>query len=240
MSMKRITAWMIVLLLIGTCALAEPATLTVQGIGTVRMAPDSAVITFGVKRTSKDISQAQADVNGTLGQVIDRLKEMGVTEDDIETSSISIYEDYSYRDYSSLPSDDDTMYAVENSVSVTVRDIEHAGSYIDAVFEAGANSFSGIYFRASDSSQERERAMVLAVENAMDRAKVLAEAAGMKLGGIVSITDGGSGGYFSIEEGAYEKAVASDAGAGFANMVFTSDLQVSASVSVVFALEDNH
>lgn len=240
--MKRVLAIIMALaLLLGASALADGATLTVQGMGMVKLPPDEAVITFGVRMTSTDIAKAQTEVNATLGKVIDRLKEMGVTLEDIETSSINIYEDYNYREYSASL-DGETAYSVENTVSVTIKDIDRAGSYIDAVFEAGANSFSGIYFRISDPSQARERAMALAVQDARNRAEILAEAAGMAVGDMLSMTDGGSVNYYSAEDGLYEKAAVADTGAGFANMVFTSDQMVSAAVTVVYQLspvEDN-
>lgn len=238
--MKRLTALILAaLLLIGASALAEGATLTVQGTGVVSMAPDTATITFGVKRIGPDISKSQIEVNEMLGKVIDRLREMGMTDEDIATSSINIYETYSEDSYSASSIDGDyqqrTIYAVENSVSVTIHDIDHAGSYIDAVFEAGANTFTNIEFSASDSSAQKERAMALAMENARARAQVLADAAGMKVGEVLSITDGGSSNYYYGDDAVMEKA-AVDTGAGFANMVFTSDLQISATVTVVYAL----
>lgn len=237
--MKRLTALLLAaLLLIGASALAEGAKLTVQGTGVVTMSPDTATITFGVKRVGPDIAKSQSEVNETLGKVIDRLREMGVTDEDIATSAISIYESYETYEYASSSMDDGEpipRYAVENSVSVTIHDIDHAGSYIDAVFEAGANSFSNIEFSASDSTAQKARAMELAMENARVRAQVLADAAGLKLGEIQAINDGGSSNYYYGDDATVERAAA-DSGAGFANMVFSSNLQISATVTVVYAL----
>ena len=157
MSIKRLLCAILALMLLGVCALAETPTLTVQGTGVVSLAPDTATIRLGVRESSKDVSQAQAAVNGKLAKVIDKLREMGVADEDIHTSSISIYEDYGY-DASSAGS---RTYAAENTVSVVIRDIENAGQYIDAVFEAGANTFSDISFSASDTGDAPRRALEL-------------------------------------------------------------------------------
>ena len=228
----RIASIVALLMLIGVCACAEPAVLTVHGMGTVSMAPDQATINFGVSRSSTDIARAQAYVNETLGRVIDGLKAMGVRENDIQTSAINIYRDYDYE--SDVPGD--VAYMVDNSVSVRISDIDHVGEYIDTVFEAGANTFSGIGFSASDNADEKTRALELAVADAQAKAETLAAAAGMKLGAIRSINDSVNDNYFyrSDGEGLYAaKEAASDS---FANLVFAADLQVSASVTVEYEL----
>ena len=231
--MKRSIAMIVALMIImGVCACAEPAVLTVHGMGTVSMAPDRATIDFGVSRSSTDIAEAQAYVNETLGKVIGGLKEMGVRENDIQTNAINIYRDYDYE--SSAPGD--VAYIVENSVSVQIPDIDRVGEYIDAVFEAGANTFSGISFSASDNAEEKTRALALAVDDARARAENLAAAAGMKLGELRSMNDTVNDNYFyrNAGDGLYAaKEAASD---GFANLVFAADLQVSASVTVEYEL----
>ena len=230
----RIGLMALLIMALSVCALAEPAVLTVHGMGTVSMAPDQATIDFGVSRTSVDIAKAQAYVNETLGRVIDSLREMGVQEQDIQTSDISIYEDYSYEaSISRAPGK--TAYVVENRVSVKISDIDHVGQYIDAVFEAGANTFSGIGFSASDNTSEKTRALELAVADARAKAETLAAAAGMKLGELRAMSDSVNDYYFrSASDGLYAaKEAASDS---FANLVFAADLQVSASVTAEYEL----
>ena len=223
MKMKIMLALMLALML-GACALAEGATLTVQGTGIVSLDPDTATITLGV------VGEAQARVNEKLTKVIEKLKSMGVTDEDIHTSSIDIFEDYNYDD------SDEKSYAAANSISVTIGDIENAGKYIDAVFEAGANTFSGIAFSASDTADAKKRALELSVENARDKAEVLAAAAGMKVTGIAAIVEQGGGMYNNYYAGnRFEAAMEkSDAGAG--TPVFSEQIQVSASVAIDFTL----
>ena len=179
MKIKAMIAAILALMLLSGPALAEESILTVQGTGVVSLAPDMATITLGVRETSKDVGQAQASVNQKLAEVIEKLHGMGIVDEDIHTSSISIYEDYGYGS-----TGEEMRYAAQNTISVTLHDIGKAGQTIDAVFEAGANTFSDIRFDASDSEDAKKRALELSVENARLKAEVLAAAAGMKIAGI--------------------------------------------------------
>lgn len=220
------------LLMLGACACAEETKLSVQGTGVVSLDPDTATIMLGVRESSRDVSEAQAKVNEKLAVVVDKLKDMGVKEEDIHTDSITIYEDYSYSDIDP----DQKGYAAENSISVTVNDIENAGSYIDAVFEAGANTFSGITFNASNTEDAKKRALELSIQNARDKAEILAAAMGMKISGVSAVSEQGSGiyaNYYTANnfDGIMEKA-ANAAG----TPVFSEQIQVSASVVIEYTM----
>lgn len=218
----------------GACALAEDARLTVQGSGLVTLDPDNATIIVGVRESAADVGEAQSTVNAKLADVVEKLRSMGVKDEDIQTNSIDIFEDY---DYSS--GDDDSprrFYSASNSISVTIADIDNAGSYIDAVFEAGANTFSGISFEASDTEAAKKRALELSVENARKKAEILARAAGMEITGITSIAEQDSGMYGNyLAKNSLDFAVESaDAGGG--TLVFSNQIQVSATVTVEYAM----
>lgn len=230
--MKRIFAAMLVLMLLlsATCMAEGNPRLAVNGSGTVTVTPDRAMISFGAKKSSTDIAKAQSFVNETLAKAIDKLREMGITDEDIQTDYISIEEDYNYSD---SMSEDETRYIVSNTVNVMISDVDNVGSYIDAVFESGINSFSNLRFTVADPTEARARAMKLAVESAKTRAEALAEAAGMKLGALVRISDGDNG-YYAADNGVYEKATG--AADSFAGLVYNYDLQITASVTMEYEL----
>lgn len=234
MKIKTIlSAFVALMLMLTACGLAEDAKLTVQGTGVVSLDPDTATITLGVRASAADVGDAQAEVNEKLSAVVEKLKSMGVAEEDIHTSSINIYEDY---DYGSDDYHSERYYAASNSISVTIKDIENSGSYIDAVFEAGANSFSGISFSASDTEAAKKRALELAVQNAGQKAEVLAGAAGMAISGISAVTEQGSGMYGYYDAGNSLDVVMEKESAGAGTLVFSEQIQVSATVTVVYTM----
>ena len=109
----------------------------------------------------------------------------------------------------------------------------NAGAYIDAAFAAGANSLDYVDFSAKDTQEAANQALALAVESARERAKVLAEAAGLDLGGILEIRDGSDSGY---DYGAAYARNASEEDVGGGTEVLASKQSVSASVIITFAL----
>lgn len=233
MKMKMICAMIVSLaLMLGVCACAEDARLSVQGTGVISLDPDTATIMLGVRESAQDVGEAQAAVNQKLTAVIEKLKSMGVKDEDIHTDSINIYEDYSYTD------DDDgaRFYAAENSISVTIGDIENAGEYIDAVFDAGANTFSGINFSASDTVDARKRALELSVQSARDKAEVLAAAAGMKITGITAMSEQDGGVYSNYYAGSSFDGIMEKAAADPGTPVYSEQIQVSATVTIEFTM----
>jgi uncharacterized protein YggE len=77
---------------------------------------------------------------------------------------------------------------VDNTVYVTVRDLEVLGDLLDASIRAGANTISGITFDVSDRSQALSQARLAAVENARRQADELAAATGVTIGEVQTIS----------------------------------------------------
>ena len=216
------------LMLAATAALAEPAILTVNGSGAVYVDADRVTINVGVRESAGDVMSAQAAVNAKIDAVIAALTDMGVDPKDIYTDSISIYPEY---DYSYSGDEKLTGYSAYNMIAATTAGTENAGAYIDAAFAAGANQLNGVDFFASDTTEAQHRALAMAVQNAGEKAEVLAQAAGLPLAGIRSISEGGG---FYTEPVYYARASVEDAGAG--TQVYANKLSVTASVSVTYAL----
>ena len=85
-----------------------------------------------------------------------------------------------------------TVYIVDNTIFVTVRDLEILGEIMGAVVEAGANSVFGIQPDIADKTQAISEARRAAIEDAQIKAEELALAAGVTLGDVQSIIESGS------------------------------------------------
>lgn len=194
----RRTALLILAVLIGSLALSAcgPSTvvanavppqrlLNVTGTGTVYLQPDVAYITIGVHTELPTAAEAVADNNTQTQQVIDALKTFGLKAADIRTAYFSIYPSVQYDPQTSERRG--TTYVVDNSVYVTVRDIEKLGDLLDATLSAGANSVNSIQFDVEDKAQATKEARDAAVKDAQVQAKELADAAGLALGGLQRI-----------------------------------------------------
>lgn len=123
-------------------------------------------------------------------------------------------------------------YVVENTVYVTVRNLENIGKLLDAAVSAGANQIYGIQFDVADKSAALSEARKGAVANAQAVAQELAEAAGVTLGEIqtINIVSGGSPIPVFDNRGGMLAAEAASVPVSAGQMVLTVD------VSLVYAI----
>lgn len=165
-----------------------PRVITVSGTGKVYLTPDIATITIGVHTEDESATRAVNSNNAQADKVAEVLKEMGVEENDIQTSNFNIFPQGQYDD---LGNQTGTVYIVDNTVFVTVRDLDLLGEILGTVVEAGANSIFGIQFDVSDKTQAISKARKAAIEDAQVKAEELAQAAGVTLGEVQSINEFG-------------------------------------------------
>lgn len=217
----------LMLVLCGSAMAAQ--TVTVQGEGVVYMDADQATFYVGVRETGEDVMFVQNAVNERIASIIDAFIELGIDKKDMATNAINIYPEY---DYSSI-GERITGYTAYNSICVLTKDIDKVGEYIDAAFAAGANTLDSVNFSASDTTKASKQALQLAVKSAKDKADVLAAAAGMEVGDVVSITEQSA---YSYGNGMLRYAVAESTDMAAGTQVMTSQLQVCANVNVTYTM----
>jgi uncharacterized protein YggE len=163
------------------------ATVTVNGTGSVTVAPDQASISIGVNVVQANLSEAQAAATSQMTAVIDALKAAGIDEKDIQTSnySVNIIQNY---DNNGFPADI-TGFQVNNQVNVTVKELDKLGEILDRAVAAGANSIYGINFIVSDSTAAASQARTAAIADAKAKAEEIAAATGTTLGRLVSVNE---------------------------------------------------
>lgn len=211
-------------------AVADGATITVTGSAAMSLKADYAQVSVGVSTQATTVSEAAQENNVLIHAVIDALKAADVAESDIVTSSYSVYAQY---DYSSFTGEEKLSgYKVTNQLRVIIRDMEHIGATLDKATAAGANNIYNIEFLSTRADEAQDEAITYAVQDALRRAKLLAGAAGLELGGIVSISDSTSGWYTTSRT--YASAMDTEAAS---NVILPDDASVSASVTMVFELK---
>lgn len=174
----------------GSATLMARPQLTVSGTGTVRLTPDLATINLGVVTQDTDVAQAVAANNLTAQAITDAVKGLGVAPEDVRTAYFNVSPQPQY-DQTGTPTGQ-TIYWVNNTLIVTLRQIDQLGALLQAVVDAGANNINGVSFDVADKSQAEEQARQAAMEDAEARATRLATAAGAALGELVSIYAGTS------------------------------------------------
>jgi uncharacterized protein YggE len=159
-------------------------TITVSGHGTVTTVPDRASFDFTVETRAQTATGAIAHNGDAAAAVAEAVKNAGVSPADVQTSQISL---------SPQTTQDGTTiigYAASTTISAKTT-IAKAGAVVDAAVKAGANGISGPNLSRSDESGLYRGALKSAVADAKDKAAALAAAAGLTLGGVQSIAEGG-------------------------------------------------
>jgi uncharacterized protein YggE len=103
---------------------------------------------------------------------------------DIQTNAFNVYPQQQFGPQGEVLK---TTYAVDNTVFVTVRDLSKLGQILDVVVQNGANAINGITFDVLDKTKALSQVRQLAVTDARQQAQQLADAAGVKLGNLISL-----------------------------------------------------
>ena len=208
-----------------------PRTLSVTGSGKVYLTPDIAYINIGVHTQGDDAAGAVASNNSQSQTVIDALRGLGIDARDIQTTNFSIYPQQQY-DPQGQPSGEIT-YMVDNTVFVTVRELDEIGDLLDAAVAAGANSINGISFDVADRTEALSGARQAAVADARAQAEELAQVAGVTLGELQNISVG-AGGYPPVPY--YEGRGGAAADVALSVPVSPGQMLVTVEVSVTYAI----
>lgn len=169
----------------------QAAQITVTGEAAVQAVPDMATVSLGVTTVAATAAEAMAANTAALAQVIERLKAAGIEPRDLQTASLSLNPNWTGYDSSSNQPQTITGYTASNQLSVRVRDVAKLGTVLDAAITDGANTLNGISFELAEPRPVLDQARKAATEDARARAELLAAAAGVKLGRVLSISEGG-------------------------------------------------
>jgi len=167
-----------------TASAEEAPTLTMNGIGVARIAPDVAEITLGVVTEAKDAAKAHADNAAQATRVQNAVKALGIAERDIQTTRYDFSPVYDVKDNGRSVT---TGYTVTNSVVVKVRNLDNVGKVIDAALASGANRVDSLEFSASDPSAAKNAALADAARDAQNKADAVAKALGVRIVRILNV-----------------------------------------------------
>jgi uncharacterized protein len=171
-------------------ASSPQAQIVVTGEGTVTVAPDLAQVRGGVSTRAPTVKEA-ADANSrTMATIIDKLVEAGIDRKDIQTSQFFIQPVYASSDSHSAQKL--VGYNVSNQVTAKIRTLEKVSDILDRMIAAGANNVWNLEFLVSDSSKALDEARRSAIADARRKAELYANAAGVALGPVVSVTEQGT------------------------------------------------
>ena len=164
-----------------------PRLISLSGHGEMRMAPDMAFVTTGVLSQGVTAADALAANTTAMNALFAALTGAGIAEKDVQTSNFFVQPRYNFQDGKAPEL---IGYDVSNTVTVIVRKIGDLGPLLDKVVQAGSNQINGIGFEVSKPDAALDEARKLATADATRKAKIYAEAMGVGLGRVMSISEG--------------------------------------------------
>ena len=190
--------------------ISVPRTFAVTGEGKVVSIPDVAQFSFGViVEGGENISALQEMNVEKMNAAISFLKDVGVETKDIKTQSFQIeprYKNqYCVRD-TPCPVPEIVGYKVSQSARVKIRDFGVIGSVMTGLVEQGVNSISQLSFIIDDDTALENEARSKAIQQAKEKAKAVAVAAGFGLGRIVDVRESSPGFYARAESLSFDSA----------------------------------
>ena len=223
------------LLLMAMCSTAIandslPRTISVTGRGSATSPPDMATINTGVVTQGKNAADAMKANNEIMKKLMTVLKAQKIAAKDIQTSDFSVSPQYS-RDDRGRTQQEIVGYRVSNQVRVVVRNLPNLGAVLDALVSTGSNRVSGIGFGITNSDGILNEARNNAIADARSKAKLYAQALGIKVGKVVSVSE-------SSVITPRPQFMARAAMADSAVPIATGEQELTATINVVFAIAD--
>ncbi|WP_157946973.1 SIMPL domain-containing protein [Thalassobius sp. I31.1] len=208
---------------------AAPRVITVQGEGQVSVVPDMAQVGIGVETRAANAADAMAGTSEKMAALMAVATEAGVEARDQQTSNLNLHTDLRH---TSGNAPQVVGYVATNMLTIRLRDLDSAPQILDQLISAGANQLHGVRFTVQDPKPHLDEARQLAVADALAKAALYAQAAGVETGNVLRIEEPQSGG-----GGAYPMArmeMAASAGVPVA----AGEQNISASINLVIEIAD--
>ncbi|MDD9994759.1 MAG: SIMPL domain-containing protein [Dehalococcoidia bacterium] len=171
----------------------------VTGQARVTVEPDLVLLTVGVRTTGQTVALARAEAAGAMDAIIEAVMARGLSGQDVQTQSFSIWPQYEYAEVTSgeVTTSREVLvgYTVNNTARIKIRDVDAVGEIIDDVAAAGgdATRISDIDFSIEDPKPFMSQLREDAVKDALARAEHLAGLTGVAVGELVFIGEVGAG-----------------------------------------------
>ena len=203
---------------------------TVSGQGEATGAPDLATVNLGVEAIQDTAQGAREDAAAAMNQIITLLRDRGIEERDIQTSSFNIYPRYDQNGQNI------TGFQVSNQVTVKIRDLNALGSIIDEVVAAGGDltRFQGVSFSIENLKPLEEQARSAAVADLKAKANQLANLTDIRLGRLISISESS---HFPYPVPVAEQALPAEDTASLTPLV-PGEVQVMVTLNATFAIQE--
>jgi uncharacterized protein YggE len=230
-----------------------PHEINVSGDGKAYAKPDVAVISFGAHTEAPKSQDAVAQNNNIMNAVSKAVKDLGVKDEDIQTTMYSLQSLYDYNvpipmmapmsagsagkgivSYP-IPTRSTVLrgYSLDQQVQVKIRNFDNINAILDVASKNGANTIGNLQFTVDNMEKFKSEARADAIAAAKQKAMDMFGAAGLGGAKIVNISEG----YNNYPQPMYSSAMAKDSMATTAPSVQTGQLEVDTTVTLTYRVQ---
>ena len=203
----------------------------VSETGEVYAKPDLVVITFTVVKEAKTVADAMDENSATMNNVIKAVKEQGVEDKDLKTTSFNIHPRYEYSE-GTYGKRILVGYEVVQDLQVKIRDLGKIGTIIERATSSGANEASDLQMTIDNQDELKKQAREQAITTAKIKAGELASQLGVKLGKIVSFNESFYVPYYDSQAYVMKEGI----GGGEVPDIQTGENKISVSVVITYEI----
>lgn len=226
---------LLALTLAAGAAAHEPATaqaVTVSGQGEAAAVPDRARLSLTVEKFDPDLRAAEAEVHRVVRAYLAEARALGAKDEQISTTGVVVNPEYAWPEGGRERKF--TGYRVARHIELRVDDLDHLADFILRATRAGVNHVQPPMLESSRARALEREALARAAEDAREKARILAQTLGAKLGRVSRITESSTGAPPVPHKAMALRAEAADAGAQMG--LSLGEVTYRASVTVEFSL----
>lgn len=200
-----------------------PRQVAVSGNGSVTATPDVYVVRGSASLRGLDIAGLKNAVDQQVADILALGDDLDIDPDKITADSVSVAPEWQWQPEKRL-----LGYRVSRNVTIRLDSIDTYSALVTGLARQGVNDFALAHREISNQEALEQQALARAMDNARERAQVLADASGLSLGKVISVSEAGAPGMPVM------RAMASAAPERDSYQPGTSD--VSARVNVIYEL----
>jgi uncharacterized protein len=215
----------------GKVIMSPERMVTVTGTAESKEKNQIANYSAGVNAVKDSKDEAVKEVNDKIAAITAAVKEFGIDAADIQTQSMSVYQRQDTYYDNGVQKSRAGQWDVNNTISVTLRDVNRAASMADLLTKSGATNVYGPNFQLDTSKKAEDSLMADAIANARIKADAMAKASGTTLDKVISVSEGSGGGV------SYPMYAMDGRGGGGGASVEPGSTTISKTVTVVWSLK---
>lgn len=167
---------------------------TVVGEASNQETNQVATFNAGVNAVNDNRDVAIKEVNDTISAMIESVKKFGIADADIKTQNMNIYQNQESYYEEGSQKQRLGQWNVSNTVEIKLRDVAKASELTELLSKSGANNVWGPNYSLDETAGAEDALTEKAIENAREKAERMAAASGARLGKVIQVVEGSSGG----------------------------------------------